>query len=67
MSADFISFAKSKGLYAGLNLEGSVVDVREALNKAYYGKDVRPVDILVKRDVSNRGSAEPRETLRKAA
>jgi lipid-binding SYLF domain-containing protein len=61
--ADFISFAKSKGLYAGLNLEGSVVGVRDNLNEAYYRKDVRPVDILVKKDVSNSRSAELREAL----
>ena len=29
ITADFISFAKSKGLYAGLNLEGSYIDVRD--------------------------------------
>lgn len=67
VTADFISFAKSKGLYAGLNLEGSMVDIRNSLNKAYYGKDVRPVDIVVKKDVVNEGSAELRETLKKAS
>ncbi len=67
ITADFISFAKSKGLYAGLNLEGSVVDVRDSLNKAYYSRDVRPVDIIVKKEVSNSGSAELRASLRKAA
>jgi lipid-binding SYLF domain-containing protein len=65
--ADFISFAKSKGLYAGLNLEGSVVGVRDSLNQAYYGKDVRPVDILVKKDVRNHGSTELRAVLKRAA
>jgi SH3 domain-containing YSC84-like protein 1 len=66
VTADFISFAKSKGLYAGLNLEGSVVDVRDSLNQAYYGKNVSPVDIIAKKQVSNKGSAELRETLKKA-
>lgn len=66
VTADFLSFVKSKGLYAGLNLEGSVVAVRNSLNKAYYGKDVSPVDIIVKKEVSNKGSAELRAMLRKA-
>ena len=66
ITADFISFAKSKGIYAGLNLEGSVVDVRDSLNKAYYGKAVRPVDIIVKKEVSNKGSAPLRDALKKA-
>jgi SH3 domain-containing YSC84-like protein 1 len=64
VTADIISFAKSKGLYAGLNLEGSVVAVRSSLNKAYFGKDVRPVDIVVKQGVSNSRSAELRGALK---
>ena len=66
VTADFISFAKSKGLYAGLNLEGSVVDVRDSLNKAYYGKNVSPVEIIAKKEAINKGSAALRETLKKA-
>ena len=67
VTADFVSFAKTKGLYAGLNLEGSVVGVRDGLNKAYYGRDVRPADIIVKHTVSNRGADELRATLKRAA
>jgi len=66
VTADFISFAKSKGLYAGINVEGSVVDVRDNLNAAYYGREVRPIDIFVKKGVSNKGSEELRITLKKA-
>lgn len=58
ITTDFISFAKTKGLYAGVNLEGSVVDVRDSLNAAYYGKDVKPTDIIVKRDVESMGAHE---------
>jgi SH3 domain-containing YSC84-like protein 1 len=64
VTGDFISFAKSKGLYAGLNLEGAVVAVRDSLNRAYYGKDVRPADIIVAKDVSNHRSAELRNSLK---
>ncbi len=64
VTSDFVSFAKSKGLYAGLNLEGAVVAVRDTLNRAYYGKDLRPADIIVMRDIKNSRSAELRETLR---
>jgi len=65
--ADFISFAKSKGAYAGINLEGAVLGVRDSLNKAYYGKEVRPVDILVKRAVSNPGAMGLRNDLQKSS
>ena len=56
VTADIVSFAKSKGLFAGLNLEGSVVKVSEDSNRAYYGKDVSPLDIIVKKTVSNPNS-----------
>jgi SH3 domain-containing YSC84-like protein 1 len=65
--ADFISFAKSKGIYAGLNLDGSVVDVREGLNKAYYGADFTPIQIIVEKKAKNDGSSALRESLKKTS
>lgn len=67
VTADFVSFAKSKGLYAGLNLEGSVLAVRDSLNSMYYGKPVLPRDIIMKRAVSNPGAAPLKATLEKAS
>ena len=67
VTADFVSFAKSKGLYAGLNLEGSVLAVRDGLNDVYYGKIVKPSDIIVKKAVSNPGAQEFRTALQQAA
>ncbi len=57
LSADIVSFARSKGLYAGISLEGAVVAIRGGLNQAYYGKPVTPTDILIRREVSNPQSA----------
>jgi lipid-binding SYLF domain-containing protein len=67
VTADFISFAKSKGLYAGINVEGAVVNVRDSLNREYYGKEVSPADIIFKNEASNEGSEELRASLRKMA
>ncbi len=54
LSADILSFSRSKGLYGGVSLDGAVVAVRRALNDAYYGKKgVTPTDILVRHDVTN--------------
>ena len=64
--ADILSFARSKGAYAGVSLEGAVIKTRDSWNEGYYGKAVRPVDILVKRSVSNPGSAELRTTVARA-
>ena len=57
-TADILAFARSKGLYGGLNVEGAVIATREKLNNKYYGKSVRPLDILVRRDVRNK-KADP--------
>ena len=54
LSADLLSFSRSKGLYGGVALDGAVVAVRGAWNDAYYGKkEVSPTDILVRHDVTN--------------
>jgi len=67
LSADIISYSRAKGLYAGVSLEGAVVASRDALNKAYYGKEVNPTDILVKRTVSNKKAAGLLSAVKKAA
>jgi lipid-binding SYLF domain-containing protein len=65
LTADFVSFAKAKGLYAGLDFEGSGVQVRDDLNKAYYDKGVRPIEIIVQKAVANPRSAALLATLKK--
>ena len=67
VTADFLSFARSKGLYAGLNLEGSVLAVRDSLNESYYGKGIGPKDIIVKKGVRNAGAKALRAAVEKAA
>ena len=50
---DFITVVRSKGLYGGLNLDGSMIKANDAWNQGYYGKPVSPADILLRHDVSN--------------
>ncbi|SEB19148.1 lipid-binding SYLF domain-containing protein [Variovorax sp. YR216] len=57
IDADFVGYSAVKGAFAGLAIDGSVLDVRESLNTAFYGKPVTPSDILVKREVSNPAAA----------
>jgi lipid-binding SYLF domain-containing protein len=52
-TTDIVQFTRSKGLFGGLSLEGSVIAVRDSLNHAFYGKPVSPLDILVKGNVRN--------------
>ena len=62
LTGDYVSFAKSKGAYAGVSVDGQGVAVANTANMNYYGKQVRPTDIFVKGAVSNPGSKSLRET-----
>lgn len=52
-TADIISYARAKGVFAGVSLDGAVVKTRDGLNGAYYGRKVSPTDILIRRDAVN--------------
>jgi lipid-binding SYLF domain-containing protein len=67
LSTDFVSYSMVKGAFAGLAVDGSVLEVRDSLNAAYYGKAVTPPDILVKRDVHNPAAASLQAALKAAA
>lgn len=67
LDADFVVYAKAKGAFAGLAVDGSVLDVRDTLNAAYYGRAVTPVDILVRQTVSRAESAGLQAALADAA
>ena len=58
VTADIVTFTRSKGAYVGASLEGSVIKIKHQWNEAYYGKSVQPVDIFVKRNVNNPGAQE---------
>jgi lipid-binding SYLF domain-containing protein len=53
LSADILSFSRSKGLYGGISVDGSVIAVRGGLNDAYYGKVVSVRDIFLRHDLHN--------------
>jgi lipid-binding SYLF domain-containing protein len=60
MTADLIGYAKKQGAFVGMALDGSFIAVSDDANAAYYGKPVRPTDILVTHSVSNPKSADLR-------
>jgi lipid-binding SYLF domain-containing protein len=53
MNADIYSFAKTRGLFAGVSFEGAVVTSRDSYDTAYYGKGATPRAILLDRRFSN--------------
>ena len=66
LDADYFSFAKSKGAFAGLSLSGSTMRVNDNWNSEYYGRDVRPIEIIVRRKVSNPKSADLVKAVKRA-
>ena len=54
--ADLITFSRAKGVYGGLNLDGTVVTASDDWNQAYFGTKVLPPDILVRMSHSNKGA-----------
>jgi lipid-binding SYLF domain-containing protein len=54
VTADLITFTRAKGVYGGLNLDGTVVNANTAWNDAYYGRtNVLPPDILIRKTATS--------------
>ena len=51
-TADILAFARSKGLYGGLNVEGAAITPRDEWNEIYYGRALSPSEILVEQSVA---------------
>jgi len=51
--ADIVAIARARGLFAGLALDGSLLTARSAWNRAYYGQEVAPRQILVSMQAYN--------------
>lgn len=63
LKADILAYAKSAGLFGGGALEGSVINVREEWNRAYYGEGATARAIVFDRRFENYGSGPLRQTL----
>jgi lipid-binding SYLF domain-containing protein len=61
--ADIVAFAKSRGLYGGISLEGSLMAQRSGWDRAYYGRDAGAREIVVNMQVANPGADPLRSVL----
>jgi len=66
LDADFLSFSRAKGAFAGISFEGAVIYASDDSNEAYYNKGVRPIDILLKKSATNPHADGLREAAKKA-
>jgi lipid-binding SYLF domain-containing protein len=46
MQVDVLTYSRSKGLFAGVSLEGATMDTDDDANKAVYGKTISAKDIV---------------------
>ena len=58
ITADLVAFTRAKGVYGGLNLDGTIVNANDGWNSAYYGRSVLPPDILIRRTATNPNAAQ---------
>jgi lipid-binding SYLF domain-containing protein len=62
---DIVAFARSRGLFAGLTLDGSVVGVRSDWNALFYGKPIAAQQLVIQGEGTNPGADPLREMLAK--
>jgi lipid-binding SYLF domain-containing protein len=69
LKAEIYSYSRSRGLFAGISLEGSSLQIDHESNAAFYGKgDVRPSEVLEGKEVKTPPDAEKlKKTLEKYA
>lgn len=53
VTSDIVIFTRNKGLYGGINLDGTVITVDDGKNQVYYGRTATPVDILIEGRATN--------------
>jgi uncharacterized membrane protein len=58
MSAKILSYSRSKGVFAGLELEGATLNQDGKANKVLYGKEIEARDILAGK-VKSPAAAQP--------
>ena len=66
MRADIVSFSRSRGLFAGISLGGSILAARTEWNQAYYGRLLGAQQIVIGGEGSNMGAEPLREVLARA-
>ena len=63
VGADIVAVAQTRGLFAGLTLEGSLLSARSDWNRSFYGREASPRQIVVAMEAHNPGSDPLRAVL----
>jgi len=63
VNADIIAFSNTEGLFAGVSLEGAVINTRDSMDEAYYGSRTTAREIVVDQKYSNAAADSLRQVL----
>ncbi|MDA8049264.1 MAG: lipid-binding SYLF domain-containing protein [Rhodospirillales bacterium] len=63
LHADIVTFAQSRGLFAGVSLDGALLSADAVTDQAYYGKPVGAQQIVVGMQANNPGANPLRAVL----
>lgn len=61
--ADIVTFSRSRGLYAGISLSGSLLSARSDDNQAFYGRPLSPRQVVVSMEGNSAGADPLRQAL----
>ena len=61
--ADIVAFAATRGLFAGVSFDGSLISTRSDWNQIYYGRPTSAQQLVIGNDGNNPGAEPLREML----
>jgi lipid-binding SYLF domain-containing protein len=67
VTSDLVTFARSRGAFVGVSLDGGVISPDPEANAAFYGRSASPTDILVRRSVESAAAAPLQRALAQLA
>jgi lipid-binding SYLF domain-containing protein len=59
MNAEILSYSRTQGLFAGINVSGGILKADPDDNRDLYGKDISPQDVLVSGTVAPPAAVQP--------
>lgn len=63
LQADIVAFSLTRGLYAGLTLDGSHIGIKSDWNQIYYGRPIAAQQLVISNEGQNPGADPLREML----
>ncbi len=63
LHADIVAYSTTRGLFAGISLDGTLISVKSDWNQAYYGKPTAAQELVISHEGANPGADPLREML----